>query len=246
MEWLLLILAGLVLLQFVLNPILVKRGPGQPANPDLQSIKPESLDPPVAAVILGNAGVLQSLGFELADLVELRQQAHGAQILFSLLKNGKTQEAALSAFVRMPARAFSYVEFASRFADETSLCTNNNPQLNVTARDPRKRIHQLVHVQDIRRLYAAHGKLTQELTGTTYPQLAWIGKETDYLAEVMRKDYERQVKFGYMFLDTASATYRPTWNGAILMSWRLTWPVSSIRSWWMRTKARATTRRLGV
>ena len=62
----------------------------------------------------------------------------------------------------------------------------------------------------------------------------------------MRKDYERQVEFGYMFLGTRSATYRPTWKGASLMAWKLTWPVSAIRSWGMRAKARATMRRLGL
>jgi len=62
----------------------------------------------------------------------------------------------------------------------------------------------------------------------------------------MRKDYERQVGFGCMFLDTMSGTYRPTWKGASLMAWKLTWPVNAIRCWWMRTKARATMRWLGT
>jgi hypothetical protein len=48
------------------------------------------------------------------------------------------------------------------------------------------------------------------------------------MVESMLKEFETQVATGYLFPDPDGACYRPTWKGAVLMTWRLCWPVSAI------------------
>src|SRR5262245_43678310 len=42
------------------------------------------------------------------------------------------------------------------------------------------------------------------------------------------------VKTGYSYLDDAHGVYRPTWKGAVRMTWRLIWPVRPLFRAWLR------------
>ncbi len=68
------------------------------------------------------------------------------------------------------------------------------------------------------------------------------GEATSYLSRVLVEDYERQVRFGRLRLDSASGVYRPTIIGAYLMTWGLLWPIKPIRMMLMKSREQATLR----
>jgi hypothetical protein len=67
-----------------------------------------------------------------------------------------------------------------------------------------------------------------------------------YLIEGRERILAHHVATGYYYLDEARDIYRPTWKGAVLMTWRLLWPIRPLYRAWRRRPTHAFLRERGL
>jgi hypothetical protein len=65
-----------------------------------------------------------------------------------------------------------------------------------------------------------------------------------YERRVHVRQLDHQISIGYYYLDEARRVQRPTWKGAILVSWKLLWPAKQIRLALRRHRAERLLRQL--
>jgi hypothetical protein len=141
-------------------------------------------------------------------------------------------------------RLVTYTELWSRFDEVRSLTTNNSPQPGAFDPMPLRPVERLPSLWDLNRLYRVHQALVARqgrlaagspLAGRTPPEV---------LAESTIRQMDAQVTAGLLFRDGES--YRPTWKGAVLMTWRLLWPAKGVREARVRRRAEALLKELGL
>lgn len=141
--------------------------------------------------------------------------------------------------------AVQYVEFSTRFNNGRAVITNNNSQLAAYPEIPEKAVYSFPDVTDPQKLYRLHCLLLDREQGQA-------GKATpphrdriiEHMNEYFRKEGERKVEMGLLYVDRERDAYRPTIKGAYLMTWSLLWPVTSIRRALINRRARLLTREL--
>jgi hypothetical protein len=251
MEAILLVLVGLLALPFVLGPLLVKATQRLPAHPTFESIDPEEgLAGEVYDLFKNSIVPLGEAGF--TDQVFLRQkdQIPGQTIHLCTLANTSTQDLAMVVHMRQSVEKgkdlrVPYVEYYTRFQGDTSVTTNNNDEIMPFPKQKGRRVTQFPDIKDPKRLFEIH-RAIQDLDGhgSAEPAPGADGLEA-VVIESMVKEFEAQTKTGYLFLAASGEYYRPTWKGAILMTWKLCWPVSAIIRGQRNRESAASLKRLG-
>lgn len=134
-------------------------------------------------------------------------------------------------------RRVAYVEFTSRLSDGRRLLTNNSPILSVFPDVPGKSVIHLGQVDDPARLYRIHHTLVERALPAAAEPVPREGDQAARLARAMVQGVQEQLRTGYMRFDAEAREYRPTWKGAVLMSWKLLPP-------WRQTRMGLRTARL--
>jgi hypothetical protein len=143
-------------------------------------------------------------------------------------------------------RQVTFTELVTRLGDgdHRGLTTNNSTQPTAFAPVPGRTLHRLPGERDLRRLLRVHRALVARAGVPPAPsRLADVGPER-LLAESTAREMAAQVAAGYLV--AAGDHYRPTWRGAFTMTWRLLWPIKSLRESQVRRRAAALLRELGV
>ena len=73
-----------------------------------------------------------------------------------------------------------------------------------------------------------------------------IADPADFLRKSQLKEQAKYSESGYYYHDEEHRVYRLTWRGAILMSWKLLWPIKQIRAILGRVKAARLLREVGM
>ena len=137
--------------------------------------------------------------------------------------------------------------FFTDFTDGLTLVTANNKTRPIT---PRIRIHEgslaLPSVHDPRRLYEIHQALVDRFGAYEDRARIEIQDPAVFLRISQLKEQAKYPESGYYYHDDKHRVYRPTWRGAILMSWKLLWPVKQIRAMLARVKAARLLREVGI
>src|SRR5262249_19873710 len=136
------------------------------------------------------------------------------------------------------------VEFCSELTSGLELNTNNGDGVGCDAPHPSKQVFAFPGVDDVERLYRLHWRLAQEAALGDAVRRPAAGAELDELVRGWEHDNARQAGLGYWYLDADGARYRPTWKGALLMTWKLAWPVGALRRLLRRWQAAQRLRRL--
>ena len=136
-----------------------------------------------------------------------------------------------------------HVEFSNLFEDDSSVSTNNSPQLMVTAPLPRRTVGLFPFEKDPRRLYAIHRKLLERHGGTKQPSPAREGL-VQYLVASVQREHRAQEEAGYFRL--SGENFVPTLKGAFLMTWKLLPPLSLLLGWSRERRGRALLAELGL
>ena len=224
---------GGVLLPFLLGPVLVHQKNRFPAFPSFDALSVEQVPESIRQNFQRQAVLLSYDGFIVTDYLFQTGQVPNTTMYLALLVNRASSEMAMlvdmwnvtgAATIRA-----SYVEFSTDFSDGVNINTNNNNEVGAFRETREKAIFKFHEVQDPRALYTIHKRLTAMHRSAARPVLPPEGQEAAEVVRSMIRDLERQRQFGYCYMDTGSAAYRPTWKGAVLMTWKLVWPVISIR-----------------
>ncbi|MCW8129474.1 MAG: hypothetical protein KIS92_03740 [Planctomycetota bacterium] len=252
------VLAGLVLgsvlLPYVLGPILVKATQAQAVRATFRPLDGTAPDLPGDAKAFFEAGIppLLELGFTPLACMEMSHYVKNVKVYFTILEHREHCDyAMLDAFYLVFASGeckhrSMHTEFISLLTPERSVTTNNSSESVATPPVPGREKYFFRNITDSQRLYRAHQALARRAhAGTRMPLSAW---EPD--ARVLQESISREHAFlsgqGYLRLDETAQQYRLTWKGAILMTWRLCWPVKQIRMAGDGRRAEALLRELGV
>jgi hypothetical protein len=118
--------------------------------------------------------------------------------------------------------------FSTEFADGGEIATNNSRTLSNSPPCPWRTIVNVPDAEGARDLYRIHTDVVAHLS----PRSEAVPLEGDpgaYQQAYTNRERVRFVECGYMYLDPEADCYRATWKGAVLMAWKLLWPVSAIR-----------------
>jgi hypothetical protein len=94
-------------------------------------------------------------------------------------------------------------------------------------------------MEDARELYRAHTDVVAHLGPRSEPIVPLEGDPAAYQCAYTNRERARFKECGYFYLDPEADCYRPTWKGAVLLTWKLLWPVSAIRRARIRRHAEA-------
>jgi hypothetical protein len=129
-----------------------------------------------------------------------------------------------------------HVSFSTEFEDMTRIETTVRGQPRVTRRTGlREGSVRLDRVESPRRLYDIHEASLAHFAANEPRR--WCEDESiegRLLASFARR-MTSLCRLGYYWLDTEKAAYRPTWKGAILMTWHRRWPgraILHVSRWW--------------
>lgn len=254
LAWLAGALLAAVLLPFLLGPVLVRFAQKLRARPAFERVEPESGCIPAEVFPFFNATLraLAPEGFREAGYLRQTGFAPNVETWLLMLENRPAQEAALAlvGISTLPSQRgvkTRQVDFSSSWEGERSVTVSNGAFLQLFPPTPGILIQHLPGLEDPRRLLRVYRALAARhapaVLARRYPP---PGEFEGWLADAMRRGLARQVPTGYLQLDAAGEFYRPTWKGALLMTWKLAWPVKPIRGWLCRRRARALLAELGV
>ncbi len=219
------------LIVYVGGPVLVRFIQKQPAHPELRPVERQDLPAEVSRFFQRTAESLAAEGFTPSDRLAHAQRNVAFVVELHLNRPRGDAVAAIAVYERTKDAArlkSSYVEFATEFLDGSEIDTNNCAILNVLARRADKKLLQLPDVEDVSLLYKVHRAALEDFAPGRKGTLPAPGEERSELAASMTKELTGAAEAGYMYLDEASDVYRPTWDGAFLMTWMSIWPGSAI------------------
>jgi hypothetical protein len=241
---------SLVVLPYVIAPLVVRFANKQSARPQIEQVGADAFGPELAAYFARFAACLAPQGFAPAAYFRVTDAAGGTQARVFILINESSRESAAASEVEAKGAAKSFVqryaEFCTDFVNGDEIATHNSGIAFVYKPHPKKRQFRFPGVQHPLALYRAHRSLVDRHRPAAEPFIPTRGTEHLHLAHSFEKTYRRQAEFGYLFLDEAAGVYRPTLKGAILMSWKLAWPVKQAREALARRGAAVMLRRLGA
>jgi hypothetical protein len=131
---------------------------------------------------------------------------------------------------KAPSAQSCLTEFSTEFANSPEINTNNSKVLSVFDNSNFKITSVVPGLENPSLLYKVHKSITSasrdEINELPLPERVAEELERDF-----DKTFRRQSEAGYFYKDESTATYRPTAKGALIMSWKLLWPVGPIRKW---------------
>lgn len=243
MELLLFILGGVfalaTLFPGVVNTILVHSRQRHPAEPEFADFRPEDLSAEAADFF---ARMTDALARE-----EFHPAAHAVweprpgQPLYQMIAvNRETRDQAMAVYERSGSEkqpmTTRYLEFRTVFRNGSEIDTNNRRQLTGLPAIRRKRVFTFRQITNPRQLLKLHRGLVSRFGGYEEPVLPPRGGEAAAVRDAVIRDTQRMAGMGYLALDEMENAYRPTWKGAILMTWRIIWPISALRRMLLRRR----------
>lgn len=254
LAWLAGALLAAVLLPFLLGPALVRFAQKLRARPAFERVEPESGQIPSEVFPFFNATLraLAPEGFREAGYLRQSGFAPNVETWLLMLENRPAQEAALAlvGISTLPSQRgvkTRQVDFSSSWEGERSVTVSNGAYLSLFPPTPGVLVQHFPGLDDPRRLLEAHRALVARHApaglARRYPP---PGEFESYVLQAMQRELARQVPTGYLWLDDAGEFYRPTWKGALLMTWKLAWPVKPVRGWRHGRRARRLLAELGV
>jgi hypothetical protein len=238
----------IVLVVYVGLPAFVRLTLKQPAQPQLIpfALDHASLPKEAALKFQTVTDQLRPAGFEPVTGLAIPNQPSNVRsiVLFlvnrraldygyaTMMYSGDSEAANAEKPAAQPRGDFS-VEFVSHFRYGVRLRTNNsNTDLRAVSPRGNQPPSQFPMVMNAGRLYRLHqGLVARSGMRDKVFRLddEFHGDAVAAVATFMVEAFAEGVGPGYMYLSAADKTFRPTWKGAFLMTWKLMWPMTTIR-----------------
>jgi hypothetical protein len=233
-------LLAVLLLPFIAGPIHMWRHLWQDADPDFAP-EDEAALPNGARRIVAE---LLALGF--ADLGTWRHLgANRATGQVALLEHPDTLDVAKVLVVSSHRSRSVSLVFQTRFADGTEAVTANNRVMAGFPALPGITVAWLPEIRDPDELCEVHEQLCDALAQGQH-RLGVGSEPAKFLRDESHRIHAHWVATGYYRLDDGCGVYRPTWKGAVLITWRLLWPIKPLFQAWRRHQTSRLLHRLGI
>ncbi len=163
----------------------------------------------------------------------------------TLLEHPQTLDAAQIVVARAGTSRKVTLLFRTRFEDGTEVVTAKNQLTAGLPPLPEITALWLPEERDPRRLWRVHNQVRDRL-GAGKKRLPVGPDPVAYLTAARDRMHAHFVQTGYFYLDAAHGVYRPTWKGAVLMTWRQLRVIRPLYRAWRRRPTRKILRELGV
>lgn len=228
------------LLPGIVGPILVHSRQKLPARPRFEAFDPKDLPSDVSDFFRRSVSEMEEEGFRFVSYASWSIQDR-QRMYFALLINRKAGDMGMAVHItsgrEKNAVQTRYVEFSTEYLLSKEITANNSAQIEVFRKIPERMVFRFPHILSPRRLYLLHRRLNEKYGADWEPLPPPEGREVEAVKESIAKEYEKQVRAGYLFLDREEEVYRPTWMGAILMTWKLIWPFTVLQNILVRRRA---------
>jgi len=248
MSRLFIFLGVIVILPYVVGPILIRYRQRLSANPQLEPKAPQDLSREVSEFFQRATQDLTGEG--LTGWPPFAHRLDNVTMYLKLFLNNETGDSItataiysnLKGAVRLRAKNLI---ITTKLDDGQWYTTSNASVPGIFCRSPDRHGLFLPQVQDNSRLYRINRAWLHKAAPAGRPVLPAEGREIASVAEEMADSLARQVQLGFYYIDPALNRYRPTWKGAVLMTWKMCWPVKQIRKALRIRKDKRIVRRLG-
>ncbi len=234
----LVLIASIVALMYVGGPLLIYFTHRQAARPNLVAFKPgvTPLPADVDQFFHSTSWALAQQGFEIVTGMFLPSQVENIVVALVYLVNRQEQAGVIAVAMHnktpgMTSTMF-HTEFVTRYRDGRVIQTNNAQPLNAFPIPPECTNSYFPSVRDPVELWRLHQALCRRHGGgqkLLKLDEQFGGDGLRYMAEAVVEELEAAVKAGYMQLDAAGGVYKPTFKGAVLMTYGEIWPYKGIR-----------------
>ncbi|HJT79018.1 MAG TPA: hypothetical protein VJ739_17615 [Gemmataceae bacterium] len=202
------------------------------ADPTYEPLDGDDLPPDVAGML----DVLAEL-----DFVFLGHWQHAgnpsATAYVTVMEGPQTRDVAKVLEVTTATRRQVTLVFQTRFEDGTEVATTNSRLTTGLRSPPGITAVWLPQVRDVWQLYRVHSQVRDGL-GAGKERLPVGPDPVAFLKAGSDRMFRHWLASGYYYLDEARGVYRPTWKGAVLMTWRLLRPVRPLYNAWRGRQTR--------
>jgi hypothetical protein len=247
-----LLLVSVPLLPWIIGPVLIYQTYRIKTERAFDRFDPQAADtsPHVAEPIRETAAALVPLGFTPGTHVWSTNDAPRATTFLSLFESPWERTRALLITIYAGrgkrVRRQTVLAFSTELADGSEVATNNATMLSNTPRWPARTTVNLPDVRDSAELFKIHAAVLEHLGAPVERRLPVDGDPVARQQDYTRREEQRFVEAGYLDPDPEGEYYRATWKGAVLMAWKLLWPVSAIRRARLRRRSQALLRACGL
>ena len=239
------VLAGLLLLLYVIGPIIVYRTFWYSTAPTIDVLSASDLPEDAQTFFVAAREQFEKVGFRdhwgdyrIKKLVSGNQEQY-----ICAMVNPETRESGGAVFLiqKLPHQQDMVVKgygFSSELNDHTEIATANstNPSLPINSDQYREII--LPDIWDIELLYKIHRFSLEQSFGN---QVFWL-PETDNAIEAIQytllKPARALEQMGLLRLDAGRHKYVPTLKGSYLMTWQELWPLKWLRQYKLKKLAK--------
>lgn len=244
LSWLAIAASALCALPYLCLPILIKSSLTMASAPTFEEVDTDSLPHETRNFIQDQMRALEKLGFTCRAILSCpRATSHVSNYLAILVMPAENILALGTVIIASEngkeTASTYYLELISAFLDETSISSMNSSQLNAFPVLPGNMVIQVPTVKDpgtLLRLHrAALHKYRCDRIDQPLPNSDW----GTFLQTQLSNQLARTARnSGLVELDQPSSNYKPTWQGAYLMTWGELWPVKPLRLMLMQSKAK--------
>lgn len=227
LKWIIGIVAVYLAIQYVVGPVLVYLNQRIPTR-----YKFELLDP--QAFLSGRSEAFQSLhreilqsGFRYVGSAEMLQ-SHSALYLSIYYSAERRLACTLVNAKAADNPVTTQFEFTQMYEDGTLLSVNNNSLIGVYPRWEIKEAVRFAGVSDFVELLALAEKAIAIKKGPRVAASMDEGEEFAIIEKHLNEETQHLIDLGWVSARPVGDAYRLTPRGAILMTWKLCWPVKAI------------------
>lgn len=233
--WMLAAVGGLLALQYILGPILIRytqkmRGSPHSSHSILKRSRPRPTSRHSSTQLKQNSG---DHGFEALAHVALPNVLANVKSIVVVMVRPESNDAAMAATMFGTGGGTTvekfHVEFSTDFADGIEVATTNSKEESVFRPLPHKKLLQCDFARDPVGLWRIHDRATREFGTGSKVRVPGGDEVVERFAASLRKEFTDQVAVGWLYYDEEHDVFRLTWKGACLMTWKICWPVAQIR-----------------
>jgi hypothetical protein len=207
----------------------------------------------VDALVAEHVSCLERVGFRVAAHLKREQHLGMSDMTTYVVMLTKADEQTLAMLATsiatskgVPPLHSYFTAFTTDFADGASVETGNLGQPEVLASPPGLIKTCIPEVRDAVRLHEIHRAICARRRPIARKPIPADEQLAEYVAADIARGMAHQEAVGYFRLDSSGETYRPTWRGAALMTFRAVPPFCLLAKWRRSRENAELLRELGV
>lgn len=227
LKWIVGVLVLYLAVQYVLGPIMVYRNQRFPKRYKFDLLNPNEF-------LSARDGVFKSLHEEIlsnkfryigsAEML----QSHSSLYFSIYYSDEKKITCTLITAKAAHNPATTQIEFTQMYDDGTLLSVNNNSVIGVYPKWKIKESFRFPDVNDFTELLVIAEKIISIKKKQQTPISMVEGKEFETIEKHLNEEHDRLINLGWVSSKPDGNKYRLTPKGAVLMTWKMCWPIKSI------------------